>query len=562
MNLSSAWLTLAETMSQTSPAVEFALRAWRDAPHAEDVTRRLLYEVARSAPREAERLLMEAPEGERLLLQGLIQSRTSQLDLSIASLEAAAIRARESGQADRLAWVSAELGRSLCMAGSDEEGVAALEEALLLSQDPSQRSREALIRVSLGFAAGERNDPETYAYHTRKAAEFFEAVGDANGLAHSQCNLAGALQSIGQLDEAEALYRDLLPRVRSHGWTYIEALCLAGLGGVAFGRGLVEDGFRGYAAAEARLVDMGYHAQVAYHRFVVARQLLGCERFDDALLWCERVLSEEDAVVRPHVRFQVHGVRAEALESLGRLREACDARRIQVELSDELRHERIERARRIAGARYRALDAWRSAEAERRLREAAEAHAAELEAALAVQQELRASLEHSSRTDALTGVFNRGHIDAELRREVERAKRGGEHSLALILLDLDHFKRINDEHGHAVGDEVLIEACRRLEGRLRATDLLGRWGGEEFAVVLTETDLAGAVVVAKDLRRRLAEAPFETAAGPVRVTASFGVTSLLPTDDRSDRVLLRADGALYGAKRSGRDRVVECIREE
>lgn len=562
MNLSSEWLALADARADASPPLRLAIHAWRAQPDAPDVARRLLYEVTRSAPRDAERLLEAAPDDERLLLQGTIFARTGRLDASIVSLEEAALAARETGHADRLAWILAELGRSLCMAGSDEEGAAALEEALLLSQEPTHRGREAMIRTSLGFAAGERHDPANYAFHTERAVELFRQIGDEHGLCHAQCNLAGALQTLGKLDEAEALYRQVLPQARAREWVYLEALGLAGLGGVAFRRGIVHEGFRGYAAAESRLETIGYRAQIAYHRFVVARYLLDLDRPDDALVWCGRVLAEDGTVVRPHVRFQVHGVRAAALAALSRFREASEARRAQVELSDELRDERIERARRIAAARYRALDAWRSAEAERMLREAAEAHAAELEAALAVQKELRATLEHISRTDALTGVVNRRHVDAEIQREIERARRGGGNALALVLLDLDHFKEINDEHGHAVGDEVLIEVCRRIEARLRVTDVLGRWGGEEFAILLTETAAEGAVAVAQDLERRISHVPFDTSAGPIRVTASFGVTSLLPSDERSDHMLLRADRALYRAKRSGRACVVELLQDE
>lgn len=162
-------------------------------------------------------------------------------------------------------------------------------------------------------------------------------------------------------------------------------------------------------------------------------------------------------------------------------------------------------------------------------------------------------------TDPLTGVYNRRHLMEYLPRELARARRYGR-PLGLILCDLDHFKGVNDTYGHGVGDEVLTEFTRRLAGQVRrGVDWLARCGGEEFVLVLPETDLSGSLAVAHRLRQQVAATPFATSAGPVMVTASFGVAARpVGEADSLDAgsLLARADACLYQAKAAGRNRVV------
>jgi two-component system cell cycle response regulator len=181
---------------------------------------------------------------------------------------------------------------------------------------------------------------------------------------------------------------------------------------------------------------------------------------------------------------------------------------------------------------------------------------------IALESSLKHALEERRRmamTDALTGAFNRRHFIGHLRRELRRARRLGT-DVSLLVIDVDHFKRINDRSGHAAGDEVLVEFARRIRDCLpRDTDWCARLGGEEFAVVLPDTNLAGGGVVAEKLRRAISATPMRTAAGPVEVTVSLGVSSLSAFKQRGDvaveHLLRRADDCLYYSKRHGRDRV-------
>jgi diguanylate cyclase (GGDEF)-like protein len=161
----------------------------------------------------------------------------------------------------------------------------------------------------------------------------------------------------------------------------------------------------------------------------------------------------------------------------------------------------------------------------------------------------------NSITDALLGVFNRRYLIHQLRCEVWRAHRY-QRPLTLLMVDLDHFKQINDRFGHSAGDQVLVGFARKTRTLIRASDWFARFGGEEFVIVLPETPLAVAEQVAEKVRRELESAPFLLASGEHRVTASFGVAALtLGSDENSDVVLGRADKALYRSKQQGRNRI-------
>jgi diguanylate cyclase (GGDEF)-like protein len=153
-------------------------------------------------------------------------------------------------------------------------------------------------------------------------------------------------------------------------------------------------------------------------------------------------------------------------------------------------------------------------------------------------------------TDPLTGVANRRELSSVVEAMIEQRLRYGG-PLSLVLIDVDHFKRVNDSLGHAAGDEVLKEVCRRLQGELRATDTLGRWGGEEFLVVAPSTDGVEAVSLAGRCGDALRATPIGKAG---TITASFGVATH-QGDESADNLLLRTDEALYEAKHRGRDRV-------
>lgn len=166
------------------------------------------------------------------------------------------------------------------------------------------------------------------------------------------------------------------------------------------------------------------------------------------------------------------------------------------------------------------------------------------------------SMQYAATHDSLTGVLNRGEVFASLHRELERARRSRK-PLSIILADVDHFKNVNDTLGHAFGDEVLKEIARRFRAKLRVYDALGRYGGEEFLMVLPECDSVSALIRADELRTCIGNAPMVFSRMSRSVTVSMGVAVLTQqTADDITRLLSRADKGLYAAKHNGRNQVV------
>lgn len=179
---------------------------------------------------------------------------------------------------------------------------------------------------------------------------------------------------------------------------------------------------------------------------------------------------------------------------------------------------------------------------------------------LTLEQSLKVALAEKHRltmTDALTGAPNRRYFQRRLSRELQRLRHfGGD--LCLLSLDIDRFKQINDRYGHASGDAVLQEFVRRVSQSLpRNTDWCARMGGEEFAVVLEETSLDGAKMIAERLRSVIAASPMRTRAGMINVTVSIGVSALGAATERNEisveSLMNQADGRLYASKENGRN---------
>jgi diguanylate cyclase (GGDEF)-like protein len=193
-------------------------------------------------------------------------------------------------------------------------------------------------------------------------------------------------------------------------------------------------------------------------------------------------------------------------------------------------------------------------------------HAVELAARLKAARrflDLETSLKQLALHDQLTGAYNRGYLDRQLSKEIQRSWRYG-HPLSIIMCDIDHFKKVNDNYGHQAGDLVLKEFVTRINRSIRnENDWVARYGGEEFVIALPETDAAGCSVVAERMRERIAFSPDGADSSPLKISASFGTVTLRP-ESQSVRtspadLIQRADICLYQAKQTGRNRVVADI---
>ena len=171
---------------------------------------------------------------------------------------------------------------------------------------------------------------------------------------------------------------------------------------------------------------------------------------------------------------------------------------------------------------------------------------------------LRMELQRQASIDELTGIYNHRHFLACAEKEVQRCLRH-KSSLSFLMLDIDHFKRVNDTFGHAVGDLALQAVTKTCAGLLRSSDSFGRLGGEEFAILLVETNKAQALQAAERIRQQVAHIALTAPSGqPVILRVSIGLSVYCPDTDTLSTLMARADQALYRAKESGRNRV-DCI---
>lgn len=176
-------------------------------------------------------------------------------------------------------------------------------------------------------------------------------------------------------------------------------------------------------------------------------------------------------------------------------------------------------------------------------------------------KEAMAELERISQTDGLTGLYNRLHWEKRMAAEFKRAQRYG-NDFSLLMLDIDHFKQVNDQFGHLAGDEVIRVVSDVIRDSIRESDVAGRYGGEEFGVILTETDLPGALCVGERIRERIMTTPVLLDGVTHNVTVSVGLALYDEEMERHEDVIARADEALYESKQAGRNRVTLCIEDK
>jgi diguanylate cyclase (GGDEF)-like protein/PAS domain S-box-containing protein len=186
------------------------------------------------------------------------------------------------------------------------------------------------------------------------------------------------------------------------------------------------------------------------------------------------------------------------------------------------------------------------------------AYYAAIERDLTEYKRLQSHLENMATTDSLTGLPNRAALIDCALKEFDRARRYV-HPLSVVMIDVDHFKSVNDKHGHAIGDQVLQAVGVLCQKGLRGSDLLGRVGGEEFVLLLPDTPKANAIFVAERMREQLAKSPISLASLTLSITASFGVACISEQDADFNDILRRADAAMYQAKQNGRNQVQAAV---
>lgn len=488
------------------------------------------------------------------------------------ALEQEVAQSRRTGDDDRIAMALVDRASFLMKGGDFEQACESLADA-------ERRAHGAQTAAEVAFSnamlAKELGDAPLALQSYRGAYDKFHAVSDRTGEADSQAGIGAALNQLGRSAEAAEPLEHAIAAYREVGDREGEAIARDELALSQAGAGALEAALTGNAEALRALAHVHSPRRLAEMQIHRAQLLLQLKRAAEALPLIERARPVAQQANDLLMQVHFHRVAAKVMAALGRYQQAFDEsdqeRQVQQRRTDQLvtRQLAAQRGRLESELLTRENSLLRSeADASQRALEQAN-RAARLRGvsiALAVlfilcgayalwhQRELLKRISRMAETDPLTGVPNRRHLIEMGQRLMMRCYQDGR-PYAMLLLDLDGFKQINDRHGHAAGDKALCSVSQALRRNLRPGDHLGRYGGEEFAVILPDTDADEASRVAERLRAAVAGLEPDWAPGAGRVTLSGGIAFATPGRSDFSQLMMRADQALYRAKNAGRNRI-------
>ncbi|GAB3100231.1 GGDEF domain-containing protein [Lysobacter terrae] len=500
---------------------------------------------------------------------------SGQTSQSASTVEAALALARKHNDARLLAQSLVHRGSLRSLLGQQAAALTDFLEAQRVYTNAGLRKEAEAGLGDIAAAYRRMGDHAKALEYLRQGVAFAERQGDPSLLSVALLQMGFLHEDLGRHDEALAVLRRAIDVAAEHGLEYDVAA-----GHLAVSSALIRKG--DFAAAEAALATarngfdrVGDRSNEAMLQLLEGMVLAGRGQDDQALDHYNRASQAFD--VDPNLRYQVdlYAARALSQEALGNYRAAMDDLKLERtgrrKLNDDARTQQslllqyqFDTARRdLENARLQAerrsqQQRLKVVERSNRWQFAALVSTGLLIVGLLLlfMRQLRNTrqINKLALTDALTGVANRRHVEVAAEHAVEQARTQAE-PLAVLTFDLDWFKRINDGHGHAGGDQVLVRVARACEAVLRQKDLLGRMGGEEFIVLLPNTSSDAALLVAERLRDSVHRLDLADIAEDLCVTISLGLAMLQPHDDGLHDVIDRADAALYRAKEAGRNRV-------
>ena len=507
--------------------------------------------------------------------RGYALDRLGRPQEAAAEYEAAVVQAERSENREALADALAMRGENRHYQGRYDEAIADLDRAYATSVELGLINQQRYVLNAIANVYSDENVGEfdkAIAYY-RQLLQQDRAVGARLGEATTRYNIASALESKGEYANALSEYRHALEAYTALGDRSSVAETERAIGALLVRQGKAAEGQPWIERAAATFAAAGDEESVARCRLPRARALRALGRLREARDELEQAERHFRASDNPRYLAKVYAELAEVHAQAGEWRKAYEAsvahRSVQAVLDRRARQEQTSRLRIQFDAakkeqENRALlienahrgEALRTAERVRSLQRIAIMLGAALMLLLgtmALQQVQRGRrLKRLAMTDDLTGLPNRRGVLDALERGL-RARQQDGRPLAVVVFDIDHFKRINDLHGHHGGDRVLEDVAALVRAEVPASGSVGRFGGEEFLVVLPGLDHAGALALAERLRLAVSSGVGD---GP-RVTISLGVASA-GDDADAEALLRRADGALYRAKGEGRDRVVSA----
>jgi diguanylate cyclase (GGDEF)-like protein len=442
-------------------------------------------------------------------------------------------------EAEARAW----LGACLVQQGRYQDGFEALHAALRSFETLGQKSRGARALNYLAVIHEELGDFHRAFEVYREALECAVADGDTDMQGRVLANHGEALVSWGAPEQGLPVLSRAVDVLRGLGAHWHYGWCLLAIGRIHHSHGDSEKALEFHRAA-LDAVEQGHSPRARVEVYAGLGELHSLRgQHPECLRWLNKALTLATTLGIRREIFKTHKLLSEAHKRAGEFELALkhheQFHEVRSGVFDELARERVATLK----AEFELERALEAREHERR----------ELHAKYTQLEQRAETLTHLSVRDGLTGLFNRRHFEEALSLEMQRARSFGQ-TLCLALLDVDHFKRINDGYSHVVGDAVLRTIAQVLQKELRASDVAARYGGEEFVLILPHTALDGARIAAEKVRVAIATSQWAHLTPGRGVTASMGLAEWKPGETPTELVR-RADQALYAAKTSGRNRV-------
>ena len=420
----------------------------------------------------------------------------------------------------------------------------------------------AVSLMNLGSLEQELGRPKEAVKALRDALDRSVKLGDSVREAMVLSNLGVSLTALDQNNEAVETFRRALTLCDDFDLTDLTAPNLVNLAEVFSKQKRFEEALDVIDQALEMIRDGGPSEGIVHALLTAGKVHIAREQPYKALETLEMALTEAQGLQLKSPEFQVHELLARTYKNLGQFELAFDHHESFHSLERQVRADDAERKVRAVAAQFEMqriraeaeIQRLRNVELANALQALEESDREKTELLRALEQKSR-ELEHQVKRDPLTGLYNRRHLETVMNQEFDKAKQRGR-PLPVALIDIDHFKTINDTCSHQVGDSVLVKVAEILNSGLRAFDLAARYGGEEFVIVLPRTTAAQAFTVCERLRIAIQDFDWTSIHPALNVTISCGISSEV-TNNNHERLLQLADDKLYEAKRDGRN----CVRE-
>ncbi len=448
-------------------------------------------------------------------------------------------------------WLYQTIGWTNYQLGDYVQALDNLERALRVAEETDDRSLEAYVLDRIASVQGSAGQLQISLETHERSLAMHRELDDRLGEARALNNLAYTYMDMGKLDAARGSATRALALTLEIGSDHLLAGVYDTLAEVELRSGKLDEAERYSRRGFETALSCRSEPDAGDSMFMLGR--IECTRgnWPEAIEAAEQALAIAEKLGRSVEAYQCHSLLSDIHERSGDMGMALWHHRRFHDLESEKKNGETE-------SRLARLSVEHQVETARKDAEILRLRSLALEREVEERRVAQASLEAQASLDPLTGLFNRRHTTV-LRQELEKAIENGL-SASITMFDIDHFKTVNDDHGHAVGDKVLIAIAGELRANARKSDMPCRWGGDEFLVLLVDMDKRAAQTAAERLRAAVADSPIACSGVEVPVTLSAGVASADPRLYADfDSLVASADAALYVAKENGRNRV--CVAE-